>query len=128
MYKFWAGITESKGSEGTSGYHLVEPPAKAGSLDWVVQEGMQAGFKYCQRRRLPPLQAACSSAVILKVRNFLHVFVWNFLCSSLCPLPLVLSLDRLKRAWHGLVRQKSLACLSAERLWGGRGARFLYRF
>lgn len=36
MYKFWAGITESKGSEGTSGYHLVEPPAKAGSLDWVV--------------------------------------------------------------------------------------------
>ena len=39
-----------------------------------------------------PLGSLCQGSATLRVKKFFLVFSWNFLCSSLCPLPLVLSL------------------------------------
>lgn len=61
--------------------------------DEVTQEGVQAGFECLQSRRLhnPPGQPVPVS-VTLTEKKFLLKFKWNLLCSSLYPLPLVLSL------------------------------------
>ena len=59
----------------------------------VAQDRIQAGFEYLQRRRLHNLSE--QPVPVLghpQSEEFFFRFRWNFLCSSLCPLPLVLSL------------------------------------
>ena len=60
----------------------------------------EEGFEYLQRspRRLPEQPRRCT--VTLHVKKLFAMFMWNLLCFSLHPLPLVLSLD---------VTEKSLA-------------------
>lgn len=48
----WCHITESQGLEGTSGDPPVQPPAKAGSLWYFTQVGVQTSLEYLHRRRL----------------------------------------------------------------------------
>ena len=71
-------------------------------LDQVTQDRVQAGFECLWRRKLhkPPLGSLFSCSVTLTIKKFSLTFKWNLLCSSLHPLPLVLSLD---------VTEKSLA-------------------
>ena len=38
-------------------------------------------------------------SVTLRGKKFFLMFSWNFLCFSLCPLPLVLSLGTTERVW-----------------------------
>jgi len=45
-------MTETLVLEETSGYRLLQPSAKADSLQWVAQASIQAGFEYLQERRL----------------------------------------------------------------------------
>jgi len=79
--------------EGTSGDGQLQTPARAGSLQQVSQMGIWAGLKYLHRRRLyNSLGNLCQCSVTLTVKHFFLMFVWKFLYSSLCPLPLVLSL------------------------------------
>ena len=44
-----------------------------------------------------PTDTLLQCFVTLKGKKFFLEFVWNFLCSSLCPLP---RYTPLKRAWH----------------------------
>jgi len=48
-------FTETQGLEGTSGDHLAQPLAKAGTLQQVTQESIQVSSEYLQRRRLHSL-------------------------------------------------------------------------
>ena len=45
-------ITELQRLEGTSRYHQVQPPCKAGPLQQAAQGGIQAGLEHFQRRRI----------------------------------------------------------------------------
>ena len=68
-------------------------------LDKVIQEHIQAGFECLHRRRPQSLSGQpVQCSVTLTVNKVFLVFVWNLLCSSLYPLPLVLSLDITKRS------------------------------
>lgn len=78
-------ITESQGLQGTSGDHLDHSLTEASSLQSIAQEGIQEGFHI-----LSVSLFQCS--VTLPVRKFFLLFIWNFSCSSLCPVPLVLLL------------------------------------
>jgi len=48
-------ITESRGLEGTSRVHEVQPPCKACFLQQVIQVGIQVDLESLQRRRLHSL-------------------------------------------------------------------------
>jgi len=50
FFFFSQNDTKSGRSEGTIGDHLVQPPAKAGSLQQVTQESVQACFEYLNKR------------------------------------------------------------------------------
>lgn len=57
-------ITELQRFKGTSGDYQAPSPAKAASLQWVTQVGIQAGFECLLRRRLrshsgQPVPALC---------------------------------------------------------------------
>lgn len=73
--------------EGTSGHHLVQPSAKKGSLEQVTQEGMQADFKYLQKRRLHGLSEQ-PMPVLCKPRSFPHIHmelpVFQFVLVTSC--------------------------------------------
>jgi len=44
------------------------------------------------------LGSLCQCSVTLRGKKFFLMFSWNFLCFSLCPLPLVLSLDTTEKS------------------------------
>ena len=51
------------------------------------------------------LGSLCQGSVTLRGKKFFLMFSWNFLCFSLCPLPLVLSLGTTEKSlapssWH----------------------------
>jgi len=62
---------------------------KQGHPEEAAQDRVHVGLEYLQRRRLRSL---FQGSVTLRGKKFFHIFSWNFLCFSLCPLPLVLSL------------------------------------
>lgn len=72
----------------------IQSPAKvasagAGCTGWCPGEC----WVFPETETAQPLWAACCSAQSpSQVKTFSLIFGWNFLCSSLCPLPLVLSL------------------------------------
>ena len=68
------------------------------------------GFEYLQRRRPHHLSGQpVSVSVNLKVKSFLLMFRWDLLCSSRCPLPLVLSSGTTKKS-HPLDPNPSGIC------------------
>ena len=76
--------------EETSGDHQVQPPAKAGSLEWFTQASTQAGFEYPQIRRyalsgqlVPVLCNPKSKEVFPHARMELPMF--KFVPIALCP-------------------------------------------
>ena len=69
------------------------PLPKQGHLQQAAQDRIQAGLEYLQRRRLHNLPGQPVPGLRHPQREeVLPMFSWNFLCFSLCPLPLVLSL------------------------------------
>jgi len=73
------------------------PGSKQGYLEQAAQDHVHAGFEYLQRRRIHNLPGQPGPGV-WKVKMFLLTFRWNFLCFSLCPLPLVLSLGTTEKS------------------------------
>ena len=66
---------------------------KQGHPQQAAQDLVQVGLEYLQRRRLHNLPGQpVPVSVTLRGKKFLLMFRRNFLCLSLCPLPLVLSL------------------------------------
>ena len=69
------------------------PLPKQGHLQQAPQDLIQVGFEYLQRTRIHNLSGKPVPGVHhLRVRMFFLIFSWNFLCFSLCPSPVVLSL------------------------------------
>jgi len=67
-------------------------------LEQVDQRCVLLGFEYLQGWRLCSLSELCLPAFDhLHSKSFL-MFRWNFLCSSLCPWPFVLSLDTTEKS------------------------------
>jgi len=72
---------------------------KQGYLQQAAQDPVQAGLEYLQRRRLHNLPGQpVQGSVTLRGKKFLLMFRRNFLCFSLCPLPLVLSLGTTEKS------------------------------
>ena len=95
-------ITESQNCGGWKGpQEIIEskPPAKAGSLQYFAQVGIQTGLEYLQRRRLhslsgQPVPVVCQhycKEVLLHVSTELPMFKFQVSLSYHCTLP--------KRAW-----------------------------
>ena len=90
-------ITELQGLKGTSGNHLVQPPAKAvpysrlhrKASTWVLSISRGGDCT-------TSLGSLCQDSVTLPVKKFFLIFVWNFLCSS-CPFSC--HWTPLKRVW-----------------------------
>jgi len=69
------------------------PLPKQGHPEQAAQDCVQVGFEYLQRRRLHSLPGQPVPGLRHpQMKKFFLGFIWNFLCFSLCPLPLVLSL------------------------------------
>ena len=69
------------------------PLLKQGHLQQAAQDRVQVGLEYLQRRRLQG-----QGSVTLRGKKFFLLFSWNFLCFSLCPLPLVLLLGTTEKS------------------------------
>ena len=83
-------ITKSLRLEGTSWYHLVQPPAQAeqGHLEQVSHNHVQSGFENLQGQTWQTsLGNLCQCLTTLTVKKHFHVFRWNFLVFDLRPLP-----------------------------------------
>jgi len=90
------------------------PLPKQGHLQQVPQDCVQAGLEYLQRRRIHnPLGSLFQGSVTIQVKKFFLVFRWNFLCFSLCPLPLVLSLGTTEKSLAPSSRHPPSRYLSA---------------
>jgi len=70
---------------------------KQGHLEQVTQDLVQAGFEYPQRLHNLPGQPVPVLHHV-RVKKFFLMFRRNFLCCSLCPLPLVLSLGTTEKS------------------------------
>jgi len=75
------------------------PLPKQGHLKQVAEDLIQVGFEYLQRRRIhnpfgQPVAMLCHP----QRKKFFLMFRWNFLCFSLCPLPLVLPLGTTEKS------------------------------
>ena len=103
-------ITASRELEGTSGDHPVHPPAKA--VPWSKlhrKVSRQIWSVSRQGDSTASLGSLFQCSVILTVKKFFLLLRWDFLCSSLYPLPLVMLLGTTKMSmassfWHPLFR------------------------
>uniref|UniRef100_A0A8B9QH24 Glycoprotein endo-alpha-1,2-mannosidase n=2 Tax=Apteryx owenii TaxID=8824 RepID=A0A8B9QH24_APTOW len=85
--------------EGTQIEKAVPKRTGQGQLEQAAQDHVQLGFKYLQgcglhslsRKPVSMFSYPCSKEVFL-------MFKWNFLCFSLCPLPLILSLGTTEKS------------------------------
>jgi len=91
-------ITECYVLEGTPGDHQVQLPPKAGYRNlhrkvfkWVLNTSCEGDSSVC-------LGSLFQCSITTKVKSFFLMFRWNFLCSSMCPLPLVLSLGTAEKS------------------------------
>jgi len=66
---------------------------KQSHLEQAAQDFVQVGLEFLQRRRLHNVPGQSVPGLHHPQSEFFLMFRWNFLCFSLCPLPLVLSLD-----------------------------------
>lgn len=74
-------------------------------LDQVTKECIQAGFVLNVSREGDPttsLGILFQCSIALTVRKIFLIFMWNLLCSSLHPLPFVLSLDVTEKSKRSL--------------------------
>jgi len=75
------------------------PLPNQGHLQQAAQDLVQVGFEYLQRRRIHNLPGSLfQCSVTLRGKKFFLMFRRNFLCFSLCPLPLVLSLGTTEKS------------------------------
>lgn len=90
---------ESKGLEGTTGDHQVQPLLKlvpCSKLHRKASRWILNIFK--EGNSTTSLGSLFQCSVTLKVKKLSFMFVWNFLCYSLCPLSFVLSLSTTKKS------------------------------
>jgi len=75
------------------------PLPKQGHLQQAVEDLVQARLEYLQRRRIHnPSGQPVPVLVTLRGKKFFLMFRRNFLCFSLCLLPLVLSLGTTEKS------------------------------
>jgi len=75
------------------------PLPKQGHLQQAAQDLFEAGVENLQRRRVNNLSGNLSQcSVTLRGKKFFLMFRQNFLCFSLCPLPLVLLLGTTEKS------------------------------
>ena len=73
--------------------HPVQPLPKQGHPQQAAQHRVQAGLEYLREGdSTTSLGSLGQGSVTLRGKKFFLLFSWRFLCFSLCPLPLVLSL------------------------------------
>jgi len=72
---------------------------KQGHPQQAAEDHVQAGLEYLQRRRLHNLSGQPVPVLVtLRGKKFFLMFRRNFLCFSLCPLSLVLSLGTTEKS------------------------------
>jgi len=72
---------------------------KQGHLEQAAQDVIQAGFENLREGdSAAPLSNLFQCSVTLRGKKFFLMFRRNFLCFSLCPLPLVLSLGTTEKS------------------------------
>lgn len=95
--------TELKALEGTSGGHVVRPPANAGSLQQMTQKSIQVALDISREGdSITSLCSPCQDSGTLTVK-FFCIFVWNFLHSTLCLFVLLLGTTKkslVPVTWH----------------------------
>jgi len=68
---------------------VLAKPRTPGNLEQAAQDLVQVGLEHLQRRdSTTSLGSLFQGSVTLRGTNFFLMFRWNFLCLSLCPLPL----------------------------------------
>lgn len=96
-------ITEWQMLEGTSGGHSVQLSCSSKFTQSMVTETVPGGIWRSPWRETPqPLGNLCQCSIIHIVKKWFLVFRQYLLCSSLCPLLLVLTWAPLKRVWPTL--------------------------
>ena len=90
-YKILAVSWNHRGWKGPLEITEFNPMLKGGFLQQVEQKSVLAGLLSREGESTTSLGSLLECFVTFKVKKFFLVFVWNFLCSSLCPMLNVLS-------------------------------------
>ena len=92
-------ITERLGLEGTSVGHLVQPSCRSRVTYSRLHRTTSRRVLNISREgdSTTSLGSLFQGSITLRGKKFFLMFSWNFLCFSLCPLPLVLSLGTTER-------------------------------
>ena len=95
-------ITESQNGRGwgTSVGHLVQPSCRTRVTYSKLHRTLSRRVLNISREgdSTTPLGSLFQCCVTLREKKFFLMFSWNFLCFSLCPLPLVLSLGTTEKS------------------------------
>ena len=92
-------ITESERLEGTSGDHRVQSLLKQSPYSRSRRQVSRQVLNISREGNFTtPLGSLFQCSATLTVKKFILMFKWNFLCSSLCSLPLVLLLGTTKKS------------------------------